>query len=317
MASVNVGDWVPEQWDGSLVKLYRQTSAVLRATDGPGGRREMMNTTLKHVPKDADADVAFVAKGAAFPVDDEPADKILLEAKKMATDIPLDDEDVTDSRSFTDTIMNKRTAAFSNAALLYDNATLAAVGAETTPPTMTRPYTSVYQAAAVGAGNLFTFNTATGTDADLRAAVKSAVQTAEESPWATDDIVIIAGPAWKSYLRDQVQDGSNGVTLWNDARDTILNYPVYWTRAAKLATTATYKPVGAGGAAGTAGNSILIAVPRSMLIPGIREALQWRVTSPNSGVGQLTDTWHLTIKQRVAFALGDGEAAGVAELVSA
>lgn len=315
VASVDVNAWIPEQWGGALVKKYRETSGLLRATEG--GRREVMTTTLKHVPKDADADMAWVAKGAAFPVDDEPADNILLHAKKMAVDIPLDDEDVQDGRSFTDVTGNKRNAAFNSAAWLLDNTAFATVGAETTPPTMTRPFTSVYQAiGGAASAQRFSFDKAGGTDAEFRAAIKNAIQVAEESPWATDDIVIVASPAFKSYFRDQVQDGSNGVTLWNQERDTVLGYPVYWSRALRLSTTATWNPTGAGGAAGTAGNPILVAVPRTMLIPGIRENLKWRVSDPDTGIGMLTDTWHLTVKQRVAFALGDAEAAGVAEIIN-
>lgn len=315
MAIVNMNEWVPEEWGGALVKKYRQTSALLRATEGPGGRRETMNTDVKHVPVDGGMDVAFTAKGATFPLDDEPGATIELVARKIAAASQLADEDVKDAKGFVNIVENKREAGFSNAALLLDNAALATVGAMTPEPTMTRPYTSVYEAA--DPGQIQTFNLTTGTGPDFREAIQTAIETAEDSAFATDDIVLLASPGWKGRLRSQVTDGSQGVNLWDPQRDTVLEYPIYWSRSLRLSATATYSPVTTTGAQGTAGNPLIIAIPRSMLIPGIRENLAWRVTDPQHGPGLLSDSWYLTIRQRTAFAVGDGTAAGIVEGVTA
>jgi len=151
--------------------------------------------------------------------------------------------------------------------------------------------------------------------------VLSALAVAEESEFASDDIVWVGHSYFKTNLRNDVQDGSQGVPLWDAAGSTIAGYPVYWTRGARLSAVATSKPVTGNSTIGTAGNPILIAVPRALLIPGRHvgpanrngsgEAFEWMVTDPKTGPGAASDTMYLKVRGRLAFQHGDS--AGIVE----
>src|ERR1700761_5174552 len=101
MASIDVGNWIPEDWDSSpLVALFVNNSAALQIANSPNGRVETMTTRLKHVPKEAGADVQFTAKGATSVLDAQTAAQVLLHAKKSTYLGQFDDEDIQDASQF-------------------------------------------------------------------------------------------------------------------------------------------------------------------------------------------------------------------------
>jgi len=311
MASVDVGEWIPEDWSSSpLVELYKNKSAAIQIATSDGGRFETMTTRLKHVPKDSDFDVQFTAKGATYGLDAEPGDQILLEAKKLTGAAQFDDEDIQDAANFVNVFATKQRSGVSALARLLDNSVFGVSGVETAEPTMTRPYTSLPQAILTSnlTGQVGIFSRA-GTLDQQRAAINGALAYAEQSPWSSDDIVCVANPAYKQFMRNAPMNGFVGVPMWDETAGTVFNRPVYWTRAAASTTTATAVTATLGAA-----KPFLFFVPRAMLVFGRRLDLEWMYTDPRIGIGALSDTAYLKVRQRTAYRTGDGAAGSLVRM---
>jgi len=311
MAAVDVGEWIPEDWSASpLVELYKNKSAAIQIATSDGGRFETMTTRLKHVPKDSDFDVQFTAKGATYGLDAEPGDQILLEAKKITGAAQFDDEDIQDAANFVNVFATKQRSGVAALARLLDNAVFGVTGAETAEPTMTRPYESLPQAILTSnlTGQVGSFSKSGTLDAQ-RAAINTALAYAEQSKWSSDDLVCVASPAFKQYLRNAPMNGFVGVPMWDEAAQTVFSRPVYWTRAAVLTSTATASLATLGAA-----KPLLYFVPRAMLVFGRRLDLEWMYTDPRIGIGALSDTAYLKVRQRTAYKTGDGSAGAMVTL---
>lgn len=308
MAVADVSKWIPVEYGGALFKKFQEDSALFRVSAGPGGRREPMSTNTKHVPKDGDVAVQFTGKAQAYGLDTTAVDDILLTAKKMTAGVPLAEEDISDAAGFVAVVPAKRDAAFRGFARLLDNAAFAVTGAPTADPDMTVPYNSLYrQVKAAVPGQVNTWDVSSGTAAEFRAALLETIAEAENSEWATADLVVIAHPAFRAYLRNQTLDGSNGLPIWSTSESTILNNTVHWSRGLRTSATAVQNP--------TTGNPLMIVGPPSLIIPGLRDALSWRVTDAETGIGALSDTSYVLARQRLGFNIGDPTAFSVMELV--
>jgi hypothetical protein len=309
MVAVDVNSWIPVEYGGALIKPFEEESVLFRVTGGAGGRRETMITRTKKVPRDVTVQAQFTAKGAAYGLDTTPAEDIELEAKKMTAGVQLDEEDVSDASTFVNVVPTKRDASFAAFAQLLDNATFAVTGASTASPDMARPYDSLYYQVSqyAGGANIFEFDRSSGTAAEYRTAVLDALAVAEDSNWATSEIVCLASPACRPFLRNQTIDGSNGLPIWSTAENTILGAPVLWGRGLRTSAVATQSPA--------AGDPLMIFGPRGMIVAGIRDALSWRVTDSETGVGALSDTSYVLSRQRVAFNVGHESAFGIVKLV--
>jgi hypothetical protein len=310
VASVAVGQWIPEDWSSSpLVELYKNKSAAIQIATSDGGRFEPMSTRLKHVPKDTGFDVQFTAKGATYGLDAQPGAQILLQAHKLTGAAQFDDEDIQDAANFVNVFLTKQRSGVSNLALLLDNAVFGVTGAATAEPTMTRPYESLPQAILTSnqADQFSTFSRA-GTLDQQRAAVNTALAYAETSPWSSDDLVCVASPAFKQFMRNAPMNGFVGVPMWDETAGTVFGRPVYWTRGAVLTTAASFAP-------GVA-NPLLYFVPRAHLVFGRRLDLEWMYTDPRIGIGALSDTAYLKVRQRTAYQTGDGAAGAMVQMVA-
>lgn len=310
MAVVNIGQWIPEDWAASKVVMqYINTSAIQRIATSPGGRLEIMNTDLKHIPKDGGADVQFTARGAAYGLDTKATAQLLLNASKLTYLGSFNEEDVDDAKTFVNTLEAKQMSAASNLALLLDNAVFGVTGAATAEPTMDRPYTSVFQNALVSnaTGQVTSISRAGSLDSQ-RSGINNALSYAEQTQFASDDLVVVASPAYKPIMRNAPANGFVGVPMYDPANETVFGYPVFWTRGAVNTAVATNAPGNA--------NPLLFIVPREQLILGRRWAFEWMYIDPRTGIGAISDTAYLKARQRSAFQLGDQSAPAVVQLTA-
>jgi HK97 family phage major capsid protein len=322
MAAVDISQWIPEEWGGALIERYRNTSAV----DAAAGRREPMTTDIKKIPKDSDASVQFTATGQTYAQDATAAVRVQLDAAKLTHLSAFNEEDLSDSSAFVNAMNAKKLDATSNLALLFDNACLAVTGAMASTPAL--PYASVYNTVAtLAAANIIELGTGTPANVkgNTRTSVLNALQIAENSQWASEDLIWIASPAFRSYFRGLDSSGSQGVNLFagpmggapgNLAQSPIAGYPVYYSRSARLAATATYAPTAGIGVKGTVGNAIAVLVPRRQLIVGDRAPLESQYSPPTNGIGMLSDTAYMKMRRRAAFILGEASAAAVIEITT-
>ncbi len=308
MAGVNVNAWIPVEYGGKLFQKFMESSALFRVSSGPGGRSEPMTSRTKTVPKEGDVAVQFTAKGATYGLDNGSVSTIDLVAKKLTGAVALDDEDIKDTAGFVNTVQAKRDGAVRGFARLLDNAAFAVTAAATAEPDMSVPYSSLYRQVSqyLSGANIFTWDRSSGTAAELRTAVLSAVDVAENSDWATDDLVVLMNQGFRQYLRGQTIDGSNGLPIWSTAENTIMNHGIQWGRGLRKTAVATQNPTG---------NPLMIIGPPGMIVPGIREQLAWRVTDAQTGIGALSDTAYVLASQRTGFNIGDASAFGIVELV--
>lgn len=323
----DISQWIPEEWGGALIERYRNTSAV----DAAAGRREPMTTDIKKIPKDSDALVQFTATGGTYPVDTTAAQRVQLDAAKLTHLSAFNEEDLSDASAFVNAMNAKKLDATSNLALLFDNACLAVTGAFTTG-SATVPYQSLYaNVVANAAGNHVELGSlvaggSTALQKQVRTAILNALTIAENSQWASEDLVWIASPAFRGYFRSLVSTGADGVNLFagpmggapgNLAQSPVAGYPVYYSRSARLSATATYAPSGgAAGVKGAAGNAIATLVPRRQLIVGDRAPLESQYSPPTNGIGMLSDTAYMKMRRRAAFILGEASSAAVIEITS-
>lgn len=310
MASINVGQWIPEDWDSSpLVELFVNSSAALSIANSPSGRFEPMTTRLKHVPKESGADVQFTAKGATYGLDTKAAAQILLQAKKSTYLGQFDDEDIQDAAQFVGVLAAKQKTATSQLALLFDNSVFGVTGVVTAEPDMSHPYESLAQAtlASNATGQVSTLSKSASLDTQ-RASINNALSYAEQTQWSSDDLVVVASPAFKPILRNAPMNGFVGVPMWDPAAGTVFGYPVYWTRGAVLTSAATQAP---GVAA-----PLLHICPRRQMVFGKRMSLEWMYTDPRTGIGALSDAAYLKMRQRLAYQTGDGSANAMVQMVA-
>lgn len=310
MAATNVNAWIPVEYGGKLFEKVAQQSALLSITSGAGGRRETMTTRTKRVPKASDVDVQFTAKGATYGLDTTAVGDIELIAKKMTAGVQLDEEDIADTKGFVDTVKVKRDAAFRGFATLLDNAAFAVTGDITAEPDMSRPYDSLYhQILADGnvANQRFDFDLSSGTAADFREAMLGALAYAEASEWNDGTLTWFLSDAFRPILRDNPIDGSNGLPMWSTAENSILAYGISaWSRGLRESAVASQRPTG---------HPLAFVGPRSLIVAGVRDALSYRVTDSETGIGALSDTSYLLARQRIAANVGDPTAFGMVRLV--
>lgn len=322
MAAVDISQWIPEEWGGALIERYRNTSAV----DAAAGRREPMTADIKKIPKDSDASVQFTATGATYAQDATVAARVQLDAAKLTHLSAFNEEDLSDSSAFVNAMNAKKLDATSNLALLFDNACLAVTGAMTSLPGA--PYASVYNNVATNAaGNILELGTGTPANVkgNTRQSVLNALTIAENSQWASEDLIWIASPAFRTYFRGLDSSGTQGVNLFagpmggapgNLATSPVAGYPIYYSRSARLAATATYTPTAGIGVKGALGNAIAVLVPRRQLIIGDRAPLESQYSPPTNGIGMLSDTAYMKMRRRAAFILGEASAAAVIEITT-
>lgn len=310
------GTWNPQPWNGKIPTKMKAESAIL-AIVSAGGRMDVMKSREEVGPLWADFTVKAYGKLEALVWQDPSADEVTLRARKIEGGAKIAEEDLAEGKNYNfDIVQNLRDRGVTNTAVYFDNASIGTSGDATTGESnILRPYRSIYTAVRVDAAANYSTVAAAATTAQLRTALKSNVETAERSDYA-DDIVTVADPIWKSYLRDLPVDGSNGAPIWDPVADTVYGNKIYWSKGARLANasgagTATHAP---------SGNALWVTGPRQLFItgrapfttgnPAVPEAY---LSDPKTGVGMENDSAWFKLRSYLAFTPGISAAFTVLE----
>ena len=301
MARNTYEDWIPEEWTGPVITRVNQVSAVEALA-----RRVPMGTDTKRIPRSAGIGVATIAKGSAYSEDESANDDVVLTARKFGKALRIADEDLDDV-NYVNIIAGKQAEWATSYAKFIDNATLAVTAAENGT---TVPFTSVYKAVT-------TTNADTGYTANA-----NLIQTAGAP--AYDDfsnllalveggdyfdesqMVMIAHPAWRAYLRGIKDTNGNPIFVQGLAGtpDTVFGMRVRWSMGAKTHATATDNP---------SGNPLMIVANADLLILGIRSGPESFTAPANSGAAFLTDEALVKMRARRGWAVGHEKGIGVLE----
>jgi HK97 family phage major capsid protein len=308
MAASDVDNWIPEEEGGPVLQKIQATSVV--ETEA---RQEPMSTLTKKVPRDGGVDFeGATTKGVAIAEDDSDVDTVLLTARKLARIVRLNDEDTEDTREVANVITQKQLGWATAYGIGFDNSTLAVTAAENGT---TIPFTSLYTVirttnAALPDGVTYTAddNLVIGSTAvadpyvsylDL-SGLFGLLETSNY--WADPDMLVVAHPAFRMYMRGIVDDNNRPIFAENQAaasggvRDTLFGVRIRWTTGARKSAVATNKPTGL---------PLMFVGNRQFLVKGNRSGPEYAVAGPNSGAGFTTDQTLLKFRTRRGFAVGN------------
>lgn len=266
-------------------------------------RHEPMATDTKLIPRGASVSPQVVPKGTAYPEDVTQGDEVTLIARKIGVAVRMAEEDLADIP--LDVIRQKQLEWATGYARFFDNATLGTTAAANGT---TVPFESVYRAVSQGASGNLIATAGAVTYADFA----GVIDLAEASDYANEgNTVIVAHPSFKGVLRGLMDsnnrpvfaDNMNGATP-----NTLFGYDIVFTQGARTSATATETP---------AGNPLLIAGPRDLLIVGDRANAESVLIPGRDGASALTDETILKFRARKAFVTGAADAFGVIEVTSA
>lgn len=299
MARDTFENWIPDELGSKPVVAFQQTSAV----DALGAHEPMASDT-KRVPRDGGFTVGTVAKGSAYGESTSTNDYVELIARKIGGVERVAEEDLNDPT--VDVLETKRIAAGNAMAKFFDNATLAttAVANGTTVP-----FTSLYYALTqndTAAGYTANANLLATAGALSYDDLNDTLSLVEGSDFVDESrLAWIAHPAFKGYLRG-LKDADNN-PIWREgvagaSPDTVLGYPVRWTRGAKKSATASQAPTG---------NPLMFIVDAGLLrvgdakLPGLPTGVMGtQLQRAATGVGFLTDEALMKAAMRKGFAVG-------------
>lgn len=303
MARDTFENWIPDEIGSKPIMAFQQTSAVDRVA-----RHETMNSDTKRVPRDGGFTVTSVAKGSAYGESTSANDYVEMIARKIGGVERVAEEDLVDPT--VDVLATKREAAATAMAKFFDNA---ALGTTVVTNQTTIPYNSVYyqltqndSAAGYTANANLTLTAGNLTYAHLTGALTQI----EGSDFADESrLVWLAHPSFKGYLRGLVDGDAR--PLWLPAAqsgigtsfpDTLLGYPIYWTRGARKNAVASSTP---------SGNPLLFLGDAGSLIvgdaqlPGLPSgAMGTQLQRAATGVGYLTDEALMKAAMRKGFQVG-------------
>lgn len=289
MALNDFASWVPVE-TGDDVLLRVEASSVIEAF----ARAENLSSNSKEVPRSGGFVMAVGAKGSTLTEDDSVADNVVLTARKIRAGVRIAEEDIEDSLA---NIVDAKSAEWAiSYAKFLDHA---ALGTTAAADGSTVPFESVYK---VASDNALLIQTAGDPVYDD---LNDVVSVYEQSEYFDDErTLVVAHPEFKSVIRGLVDSNNRPIFVPGNGEnpDTLFDYQVRWTTAAKTDATATQAP---------AGNALLTVVNRDFLIRGDRSNPEFRVDYQ-----EITDDHVLQGRARKAFAVGRAEAVSVLEITA-
>lgn len=306
-AGIDVGDWIPEEWDSNVIMRVNQMSAVeARANRIP------MRNDVKHVPRSSGVGVESVAKGGTYGEDLSANDSVLLTARKIGKIIRIDQEDLLDSTA-VNIINTKKVDWATSYAKFLDNATLAVTGTENGT---TIPFTSLYKSLrttnsdtsyTADANRLTHTFAGDSTDYDKLSDLLGLVEVGDF--WSDNDMWVIAHPAFRAVLRNVKDD--NGMPVFVRGQggeagtpDTVFDLPIHYSLGAKTSPTATDSP---------AGNALMFVGNMRYLDLGIRSGPESAAAGADTGPAFTSDQHLLKMRSRRGFATAHEKAFAVLE----
>lgn len=316
MARNTMEAWLREEQGSSVIRRLAQVSAA-----ETNFRAIPMAGNVKTEPRMVDMGVAVVAKGGTYGEDEGANDEVTLTARKFGRALRVAEEDIDDN--IADVLTAKKEGWVTSFGIALDNACMGVSAAENGT---TVPFTSIYRA-------LGTTNAATGyTAGDNKLATAGALTYDDLSDLASlveggtyfdaSRAAFIAHPRVKGLVR-KIKD-SNGDPIFTAAPrqgdpDTLFGYPIKWSNGAVVSATATAAQavVIGGGAAGAAGNPLVVFANADFLLLGKRSGPESVVIDGRDGLSALTDETILKVRARRAFVVAHEAAVAVLEITNA
>jgi len=315
VARQTVEAWLPEEAGGPVLTAIARTSTVEAVA-----RRVPMSGPVRTFPRSGEADIDIIPKGSAYGEDISDTSEVILTVKKFGRAARLAEEDIDDV-NVVDLIADKKRQFFTAYARKLDNSALGTSGAVSA----TTPFVSVYRAVRTAdadvdyaADDNHTFVNEALTYEDIAALIGAG----EEGDFYDQaSAIIIAHPTFRGLLRT-MKDGSGSYIFTSgnmqaNQADTLFGLPIRWSHGAAVTAQAMARvpaaTVSASGAAGTAGNRLLIVAQPDMMLLGVRSGPESVVIDGRDGLSALTDETILKMRARRAFAVGYPQAFQVLE----
>ncbi|MFF0808830.1 phage major capsid protein [Streptomyces albogriseolus] len=298
MARVNADDWIPEEYGSEVITRVNANSVVEAVA-----RRYNMGSDTVEVPRMGAVTVDVVAKGAEYNDAEPVLDTVTLRARKFGKTFTIAEEDLDDT--LADVVSAYQNEWALSYARKLDNAAIACTGTENGG---TVPFTSLYKSAGSG-------QKLASAGAVNYTKLSQVLGMYEASDYANDaDTVVMAHPYFKGVFRGIVDNNGQPIFVEGLAGtpSTLFGFNVNFSYGLKLSTTATDAPTGTIGAAGTAGNPLLVVGNRQHLLLGVR-------SGPESLVGEefRSDEKILKVRARRGFGIARPEAFAILEATSA
>jgi len=316
MARNTMEAWLREEQGSEVIKRLAQSSVA-----ESGFKRVPMTGTTKSEPRMVDMDVSVIAKGGTYGEDTGANDEILLTARKFGRALRIAEEDISDE--VADVIESKKVGWVTSFGLMLDNATMGVTAAENGT---TIPFTSIYRAlgqtnAATGyTANAHKLATAGALTYDDFSDLASLVESGQYFDPSTS--AFVAHSKIKGQIR-KIKDDQGQPIFTPSPRvgdpDTVFGYPILFTNGAVTSATALASQAVAAtpGAAGAAGNALVLFVNTEFLRLGIRSGPESFLIPGNTGLAALTDETILKVRARRGFALAHEFAVAALEVTAA
>jgi HK97 family phage major capsid protein len=302
MARTTLDLWIPEEKESAVLQALSATS-VIESEIAP----TPMGTNAKSVNRSSATQVDVISKGGVYGEDGSANDDVILTARKFGKVFRLAEEDIDDSP--TDIINAKKNEWALSFAKTFDNACL---GTSAAANGSTVPFTSLWRAlttadAAVGytaSANVVKAVGATPTYDELN----TLIGIYENSDFFDESNgLVIASPSFKKVLRG-IKD-SQGEPIFvangrNGDPDTLIGYPIRFTKGAQITTVATGTP----GVPTTASTPLVFIGNKQFLIRGVRSGPESVVIDGMGGASALTDETLLKMRARRGFVVGNVQA---------
>lgn len=316
MARNTMEAWLREEQGSSVIRRLNQTSAAETRF-----RAIPMSGNVKTEPRMVDMGVAVVAKGGTYGEDAGANDEVTLTARKFGRALRVAEEDIDDN--IADVLTAKKEGWVTSFGIALDNACMGVSAAENGT---TIPFTSIYRA-------LGQDNATTGYTADAHKLATAGALTYDDLSDLASLVeggtyfdgsrsAFMAHPRVKGLIR-KIKDDQGQPIFTPSARegdpDTLFGYPIVWTNGAVVSATATagQAVVIEGGAAGTAGNPLIVFGNTDFLLLGKRSGPESVVIDGRDGLSALTDETILKVRARRAFVVAHEFAVAVLEITEA
>lgn len=316
MARNTMEAWLREEQGSSVIKRLNQVSAAETLF-----RPVPMTGNVKTEPRMVDMGVEVVAKGGTYGEDAGANDEVTLTARKFGRALRVAEEDIDDN--IADVLTAKKEGWVTSFGIALDNACMGVSAAENGT---TVPFTSIYRA-------LGQANAATGYSANANKLTTAGVLTYDDlsdlaslveggTYFDASRSAFIAHPRVKGLVR-KIKDDQGQPIFTPSPRagdpDTLFGYPIVWSNGAVVSATASAAQavVIAGGAAGAAGNALIVFGNTDFLLLGKRSGPESVVIDGRDGLSALTDETILKVRARRAFAVAHEYAVAVLEITNA
>lgn len=316
-AAATVTDWIPIEYDSEVVQRVLMESVVERF-----GNRVPMRSKTKSIPRSAGI---TVSAGTTYTDDTSTNDEVTITARRFIARFKIDEDDLADASTRMDVIRTKGVDWAISYADTFDNACLAATGAENGT---TIPFTSLYR--ALRSTNADTSYTAddnyTTWDDDLISLPTTPAGTSLYEKlsymfkkvetgkyWSPADSLVIAHPGWRDALRLCVdaqgrpifQPGMGMGLPGNGTPDLLFNVPIAWSRGARTHPTMSGSPTG---------NDLIFFVNARFLKRGDRSGPE--TLTDDARAQDDTDDYAIKFRTRRGFVITHEKAASVVERIT-